>query len=84
MKIFFLLTIIIIVVLLISRIFIHSAKRNLFKDQASWSGKDIKIKYRNSREASESKGNANFLKIIANESKDYLETQLMKKEDETK
>ena len=63
---------------------ISSAKRNLFKDQASWSGKDIKIKYRNSREVSESKGNANFLKIIADESKVYLETQLKKKEDEPK
>ena len=84
MKIFFILTIIIIVVLLISRSFIHSAKKNLFKDQAAWSGKDIKIKYRNSREVSESKGNDNFLKIIADESKVYLETQLKKKEDETK
>ena len=84
MKIFFLLTIIIIVVLLISRSFIYSAKRNLFKDQAAWSGKDIKIKYRNSREVSESKENHNFLKIIADESKVYLDTQLKKKEDETK
>ena len=69
---------------MISRSFIYSAKRNLFKDQAAWSGKDIKIKYRNSREASESKENDNFLKIIADESKDYLETQIMKEEDETK
>ena len=84
MKIFFLLTILIIVLLLISRSFIDSAKRNLFKDQAAWSGKDIKIKYRNSREVSESKENDNFLKIIADESKVYLETQLKKKDDETK
>ena len=69
---------------MISRSFIYSAKRNLFKDQAAWSGKDIKIKYRSSGEASESKRNDNFLKIIADESKDYLETQLMKEEDETK
>ena len=84
MKIFFLLTIIIILVLLIGRSFIHSAKRNLFKDQAAWSGKDLKIKYRNSREVSESNENDNFLKIIADESKVYLETQLKKKEDEPK
>ena len=69
---------------MISRNFFYAAKRNLFKDQAAWSGKDIKIKYRNSREISGTKGNDNFLKIIADESKDYLETQLMKKEDETK
>ena len=69
---------------MISRSFIYSAKRNLFKDQAAWSGKDIKIKYRSSGEVSESKENDNFLKIIADESKDYLETQLMKEEDETK
>ena len=69
---------------MISRSFIYSAKRNLFKDQAAWSAKDIKIKYRNSREVSESKENDNFLKIIADESKDYLDTQLKKKEDETK
>ena len=70
--------------LFIGKTIISSAKRNLFKDQAAWSGKDIKIKYRNSREVSESKGNANFLKIIADESKVYLETQLKKKEDEPK
>ena len=69
---------------MISRNFFYAAKRNLFKDQAAWSGKDIKIKYRNSREISGTKGNDNFLKIIADESKDYLEAQLMKKEDETK
>ena len=84
MKIFLIFSILIIVILFIGKNLISSAKRNLFKDQAAWSGKDIKIKYRNSREVSESKGNDNFLKIIADESKDYLETQLMKKEDETK
>ena len=84
MKILLLCSLIIIAILFIFKKVFSSAKRNLFKDQASWSGNDIKIKYRNSREASESKGNDNFLKIIADESKDYLETQLMKKEDETK
>ncbi len=84
MKIFFLLSIIIIVVLLVSRSFIYSAKRNLFKDQAAWSGKDIKIKHRNSREVTESTKNDNFLKIIADESKVYLEKQSKKEKDETK
>ena len=83
MKIFFLLTIIIIVVLLISRSFIYSAKRNLFKDQAAWSGKDIKIKYTSSKKLSDSINNDNYLKIIADESKVYLDDQ-SKKEEESK
>ena len=53
----------------------YSAKRNLFKDQAAWSGKDLKIKYSKSKEISESKRNDNYLKIIAEESKVYLEDQ---------
>ena len=81
MKIFILFTIIIIAILLIGRDFIYSAKKNLFKDQAAWSGKDIKIKHRNKREISESKGNDNYLKMIADESKIYLEDQSNKKED---
>ncbi len=39
----------------------------------AWSGKDIKIKYNSSKETS--KGNENYLKIIADESKIYLEDQ---------
>ena len=60
---------------------IYSAKRNLFKDQEAWSGKDIKIKYRTSNDASKSKENNNYLKIIADESKTYLEDQSLRKED---
>ena len=75
MKIFFLFSIITIVILFIGRNFIYSAKRNLFKDQSAWSGKDIKIKYNTSSNVSEKKGNDNYLKIIADESKIYLEDQ---------
>ena len=53
----------------------YSAKRNLFKDQAAWSAKDINIKYSKSKEIEESKANDNYLKIIAEESKVYLENQ---------
>ena len=81
MKIFILFSVVIIVIILISRDFIYSAKRNLFKDQAAWSGKDIKIKYRTSRGATKSNENDNYLKIIADESKTYLEDQSLKKED---
>ena len=84
MKIFLLFSIITIAILLIGRDFIYSAKRNLLKDQASWSGKDIKITYTDTGKDSESKGNDNYLKIIADESKIYLEGQDKEKEGETK
>tara|TARA_B100000965_G_C19578514_1_gene752405 strand:+ start:1029 stop:1283 length:255 start_codon:yes stop_codon:yes gene_type:complete len=84
MKIFFLFLIIIIAIILLGRNFIFAAKRNLFKDQAAWSGKDIKIKYNTSRQASETEGNQNYLKMIAEESKIYLEDQSAKKEGESK
>tara|TARA_B100000965_G_C19366024_1_gene658154 strand:- start:453 stop:707 length:255 start_codon:yes stop_codon:yes gene_type:complete len=84
MKIFILFSIITITIILISRNIIYSAKRNLFKDQAAWSGKDIKIKYSNPKEISNSKENENYLKIIADESKIYLEDQSKKKENKKK
>ena len=82
MKIFILFSLIIIAFLLISRNFIYSAKKNLFKDQAAWSGKDIKIKYNTLKEASSSKEKENYLKIVADESKIYLESEANKEEDE--
>ena len=69
---------IIIGIFFIGRNFIYFTKRNLFKNQAAWSGKDIKIKYANSREDSQPKENDNYLKIIAEESKIYLEDELRK------
>ena len=78
MKIFFLISIIIIAIIFLGRKAFYSAKRNLFKDQAAWSGKDIKIKYNNSMEMIES--NDNFLKIIADESKIYLDNQSKEEE----
>ena len=84
MKIFILFSAVIIAIILISRDFIYSAKRNLFKDQAAWSSKDIKIKYSTSREVSGSKENHNYLKMIADESEIYLDDHSKKKEDERK
>ena len=84
MKIFLLFSIGLIAFFYICRKVISAAKRNLFKDQAAWSGKDIKIKYSSSKEAIESKGNENYLKIIAEESNIYLEDQYKKKENEVK
>ena len=81
MRILLLLSIFILAVLFIGKKIIYSAKRNLFKDQAAWSGKDITITYKNSKEVTESKEIDNFLEIIADESKIYLENQSKKKED---
>ena len=81
MKIFLLLSIVIIFVLFLGKTVFYSAKRNLFKDQAAWSGKDIKIKYRNSKGVSDTKEINNYLKIIADESKIYLDDQTKKEEE---
>ena len=80
MRILLLIFIVIIVILVISKNIFHSAKRNLFKDQATWSGKDIVIKHRNPKEIPVSKGIDNYLKIIADESKVYLEKESEKEE----
>ena len=75
MRIFILFSIVIIAIYFIFKNFYYSAKRDLFKNQAAWSGKDLNIKYSKSKEISESKENDNYLKIIAEESKVYLEDQ---------
>ena len=80
MKILLLLSIFILAVLFIGKRLFYSAKRNLFKDQATWSGKDITIKYKKSKELTESKEIDNYLEIIADESKIYLENQSNKEE----
>ena len=84
MKIFLLFSIFIIVIFLIGRDLINAAKRNLLKNQAAWSGKDMKIKYTSSRELPDSTNNDNYLKIIADESEVYLEDHEKEKEDEKK
>ena len=81
MKIFLLLSLFILAIFLIVKNFFHTAKRNLFKDQAAWSGKDISIKHNHSKKISDFKSNDNYLKIIADESKLYLEDQLDQEEE---
>ena len=81
MRLFLLLSIFILAILFIGKKVFYSAKRNLFKDQAAWSGKDIKIKYRNSKGVSDTKEINNYLKIIADESKIYLDDQTKKEEE---
>ena len=75
MKIFLLISLVIFGICYISKKAFSSAKRNLFKDQAAWSNKEIKIKYNKSKEISESNKNENLLQIIAEESTEYLEDQ---------
>ena len=75
MKIFLFLTMIIIVISFNVRKFFHYAKRNLVKDQSAWSGKDINIKYNNSRLIKSSDANENYLQMIADQSKIYLDDQ---------
>tara|TARA_Y100001968_G_C18840770_1_gene473424 strand:+ start:64 stop:309 length:246 start_codon:yes stop_codon:yes gene_type:complete len=81
MKILLILSIFILAILFIGKKIFSSAKRNLFKDQAAWSGKDITIKYSKSKEMTESKEIDNYLKIIADESKIYLDDQTEKDEE---
>ena len=75
MRIFLLLSLIILTIFFICKRVFYSAKRNLFKDQAEWFSKDIKIKYTKYKENSTSDKHDNYLKIIADESKLYLEEQ---------
>ena len=82
MKMLLLFSIALIAFLYICKKVLSATKRNLFKDQEAWSGKDIKIKYSSPKEALESKGNKNYLKIIAEESNIYLEDQYKKKQTE--
>ena len=56
MKIFLILSIFILAFIFIGKKVFYSAKRDLFKDQASWTNKDIIIKYRNSKEIKDSMG----------------------------
>ena len=81
MKIFFIISFIIFTIFIIGKKVFYSAKRNLFKDQEAWSGKDINIKYSNSQNLSEQKVIDNYLKIIADESKTYLEDQSEREEE---
>ena len=80
MRIFLVLSLLILAIIFIGKKVFYSAKRNLFKGQESWSGKDITIKHRNPEEIPVSKKIDNYLKIIADESKVYLENESEKEE----
>ena len=81
MRIFILFSIIILAIYFIFKNIYYSAKRNLFKNQAAWSGKDLNLKHSKIKEISESKENENYLKIIAEESNMYLEDQSRQEEE---
>ncbi len=80
MKIFLVLSIMILAIYFVVKKVFYSAKRNLFKDQEAWSNKAISIKYSKSKEISGIERNDNYLKIIADESKIYLEDQSRQEE----
>ena len=75
MKILLLISFVIFGILFIFKNVFLSAKRNLFKDQEVWTNKEIKIKYKKSQEISESNRNDNYLELIAEESKVFLEDE---------
>ena len=75
MKIFILISLLIFGSFIFIKKVFSSVKRNLFKDQAAWSNKEIKIKYNKSKEIIEQNRNKNFLNLIAEESKVFLEDQ---------
>ena len=75
MRIFLLLSLIILTIFFVFKKVFYSAKRNLFKDQAEWFSKEIKIKYSKSKEISALNNHNNYLKKIADESKCYLDEQ---------
>ncbi len=75
MKIFLPLSILLLTIFFVLKKVFYSAKRNLFKDQEAWSNKDIKINHSKSKDITELKKNNNYLKIIADESKLYLENE---------
>ena len=75
MKIFLLISIVIFGFFIFIKKVFSSAKRNLFKDQTAWSNKEIKIKYNTSKGISDPNRNENFLNLIAEESKVFLEDQ---------
>tara|TARA_Y100001968_G_scaffold175843_1_gene161191 strand:+ start:395 stop:640 length:246 start_codon:yes stop_codon:yes gene_type:complete len=81
MEILLLVSIIILTTFFVVKTVFYSAKRNLFKGQAAWSGKDIKINHRKSEETKEFKKSDNYLNIIADESEFYLHDQSKQEEE---
>ena len=75
MKIFLLISFFILGIFIILKKIFSSAKRDLFKDHAAWSNKEIKIKHSKQNEISDSNINDNYLQIIAEESEVFLEDQ---------
>ena len=75
MKILILICLGIISLSFIGKKIFSSAKRNLYKDQASWSGREIKIKRNMKTVDDNSNQKNNYLKLIAIQSENYLEEQ---------
>ena len=80
MKIFLFTALCLLAIASIGKKIFNSAKRNLYKDHTAWSAKELKIK-RNPSLTVNNNDNNNYLKIIADESKIYLEEQSEKEID---
>ena len=78
MQLLILVSLIIIFLFIILKKAISFFKLNLVKDQRAWSGKNIKIKRNNPNENNRTSSNNiknNYLKVIAEESKIFLDEQ---------
>ncbi len=78
MKIFLLTCLVLLAIFFLLNKIFYSARKNLFKGQESWSGKDIKIKYNKKDESCKSNKKGNYLEMIADESEIYLDEQSKK------
>ena len=78
MQLIIFISLIIVILFIFIRKGISFVKTNLIKDQRAWSGKDIKITRKASNLKDGSSSNItknNYLKVIAEESKIYLDEQ---------
>ena len=75
----FAILVILFIVFFSKKVFL-TLKRTLFKDQSAWSGKDINIQYSKDKDDSKISKAENYLKVIADESKIFLEEQSYKED----
>lgn len=78
MKLLIVISLIIVVLFIVSKKVISFFKLNLVRDQRAWSGKDIKINRKDLNGDNRTSSNNiknNYLEIIADESKIYLDEQ---------
>ena len=78
MQLLIIIGLIIVLFFIITKKAISFLKLNLLRDRRSWSGKDIKINYKdlnNDKSTSSNNIKNNYLKVIADESQIFLDEQ---------